>query len=495
MDVVSQTLEIVTTQPSSPQAGIVRALKTQRGNLLLLLDIVPSIETFTMSAAPSFSSRPVIIASSRQRRLWPLSTPERPFCIRPNQDGDTPLGCLIEALAATNRFATPIIILSETAARDALPLISRHNAQAKVLLVPAGTGSGTAAVLAAMMEVNEKNPLPLSLIPASFHAENLIQTFEGLAAMAVASKTDQLAILMASRSHGVDLSFSLEIGERIPGKTFFSVRSFHVDRDTDMLSAMREMRSLVRGCGPVVVPPALLLDRLTTNFPTLVSACRNALQLADNAGQIIRPRGDFLRLVGRPGLVQLISPNLNDLGIYLASDDCRVVQSFRDPSVTQGVKNAALPVEVCGYKDAKIIASADGVLILRPGSEELVKDHYQNQPEPTVAAAHPTKPSRSFGWGSEEILADIEDAYITKRTIQPKQRLLFDVNTPFTRSIAMVSGTLKLLLGGASQSLICGDQTIIQQGSASVLVNDSNQPAIFVEIITKSAINENRLSA
>ncbi len=448
-----------------------------------------------MSEAPSISSRPVIIASSRQRRLWPLSTPERPFCIRPDQHGDTPLGHVIDALAATNRFAAPVIILSEAAAPDALPLITRHNAQAKILLVPAGTGSGTAAVLAAMTETNEQKPLPLSLIPASFHAENLIQAFDGLAAMAMASKADQLAILMASRSDGVDLSFSLEIGQRIPGKTFFSVRSFHVDRDTDMLSAMREMRSLVRGCGPVVVPPALLLDRLTTSFPTLVSACGNALQMADNAGRIIRPRGDFLRLVGRPGLVQLIAPNLNDLGIYLASDDCRVVQSFRDPSVMQGVQKAALPVEVCGYNDAKIIACADGVLVLRPGSEEQVKDHYQNQPEPTAATAQPTKQTSSFTWGSEEVLVEIGGVHISKNTIQPKQRLLIDVNAPFTRSIAVVSGKLKLLLGAASQSLTSGDQIIIPQGLAGVMINDSNQPAIFIEIITKSAIIENRLSA
>ena len=209
----------------------------------------------------------------------------------------------------------------------------------------------------------------------------------------------------------------------------------------------------------------------------------------------MRPRGDFLALVGRPGLVQLIAPNLNDLGLYLASDDCRIVQSFRDPLIVQNNQNTTLPVEVCGYKDAKIIASADGVLVLRPGSEDLVKDHYQNQPPQAAPSALPSKLTRSYSWGSEEVLADVKVAQISKRTIQPKQRLLFDVNAPVTRSIAVLSGTLKLVLGTAGQSLTSGDQIIIPQGSANILVNDSNEPAIFIETKANAAFIENRLSA
>jgi mannose-1-phosphate guanylyltransferase/mannose-6-phosphate isomerase-like protein (cupin superfamily) len=449
-----------------------------------------------MSAAPATqSSRPVIIASSRQRRLWPLSTPERPFCLRSNQKGDAPLAQIIDALAAIDQFAAPTIILSESAAKDGLPLIARHNAQARILLVPSGIGSGTAVVLAAMMEANEPNPLPLALIPASFHADNYIHAFEGLAAMTIASKTEQLAIVMASRSPSVDLSFSLEMGERIPGKTLFAVNSFHIDRNPDALSAMHEMRTIARGCGPLAVPATLLLNRLTTNFPTLISACRNALQLADNAGQITRPHGDFLRLVGRPGVVQLIAPNLNDVALYLASDDCRIVQSFRDPSIGQSHTNAALPVEVCGYKDAKIIASHDGILLLRSGSEDAVKDLYQHEPVNSSISKSPQKTVRSFNWGSEEVLADLDDAHISKRTIQPKQRLLFDINAPLTRSIAILSGTLKVVIGGADHLLTTGDQFIIPQGSAHVLVNDSNSPALFVEIRTSAPLIINRLSA
>lgn len=449
-----------------------------------------------MSAAPAIlSSRPVIIASSRQRRLWPLSTPERPFCVRPNQNADAPLAQIIDALASIEKFAAPIIILSEAAAKDGLSIITQRNSQSKILLVPAGTGSGTAAVLAAMLEAREPNPLPLAIIPASFHADNFVHAFEGLSAMAIASKAEQLAIMMASRSPSVDLSFSLELGERIPGKTLFAVNSFQVDRSPDVQSAMSEMRTIVRGCGPLAVPAALLLDRLSTNFPTLISACRNALQLADNAVHVTRPRGDFLRLVGRPGIVELIAPNLNDVALYLASDDCRIVQSFRDPSITQRYIDTIIPIEVCGYKDTKIITSNDGVLLLRPGSEDAVKDVYQHGPMTSNIPKLHQKSVRSFNWGSEEVLAEVDDAYISKRTIQPKQHLLFDINAPFTRSIAIISGTLRIIVGGADRLLASGDQIIIPQGSAHGLVNDSNNPAIFIETRTSSAPTASRLSA
>ncbi len=437
----------------------------------------------------SFSSRPVIVASSRQRRLWPLSTPERPFCVRPNQQGDTPLGRIIDALAATNQFAAPIIILSETAAREALPLIARHNAHAKILLVPAGTGSGSAAVLAALVENGEKRPLPLSLIPASFHAENLVQSFNALAAMATTSQADQLAIVMASRYPGFDLSFGLEMGERIPGKNLFTVRSFNADRSADESSAMSEMRSLVRGCGPAIVPPALLLDRLGTTYPTLISACRNALQLADSAGQATRLRGDFLRLVGRSGLVQLIAPNVNDLALYLASDDCRIVQTFRDPSIMQSNQHATLPVEVCGFKDARIIASTDGVLLLREGAEEQVKDHYQNQPETSETILAQTNTTRHFSWGSEEVLSHSDYAHIIKRTIQPKQDILFGINMPFRRTITVLSGALKLTYGTTVQCLSIGHQIIVPQRSSTILINESSLPAIFIDISTRAVAN------
>lgn len=446
-------------------------------------------------ASTAMASRPVIIASSRQRRLWPLSTPERPFCIRTNQNGESPLGHILTALTATNKFAPPIIILSEMAARDALPQINRLCPDALVQLVPAGTGSGTAAVLAAMIEVLQAKPLPLALIPASFHAENLVQAFETIAKMASISQTEQRAVVMASRSPSIDLSFSLELGERIPGKTIFSVSSIFADRNPDTASVMSEMGTLVRGCGPVVVPPALLLRRLTDGFPTLASACRNALQMADSAGNVTRPRGDFLRLVGRPGLVQLIAPNLNDLGVYLASDDCHIVQSFRDPSIVKSGKLSSLPVEVCGYNDASVIASEDGILVLRPGHEEQVKVLYQHQPHSEENTNHPQKATRSYIWGSEEILMESDDLQLSKRTIQPKQRLTYDAKANVTRSIAIISGTLKIVLSGAAKVLASGDQVIIPCGPSHILANDGHDPVIFIETTSSAPPIANRLSA
>ncbi len=194
-------------------------------------------------------------------------------------------------------------------------------------------------------------------------------------------------------------------------------------------------------------------------------------------------------------MVELITPNLNDVAVYLASDDCRIVQSFRDPSIMQRHPDTIIPIEVCGYKDTKIITSNDGVLLLRTGSEDAVKDIYQHGPIASNIAKLPQKSVRSFNWGSEEVLADVDDVHISKRTIQPKQRLLFEINATFTRSIAIISGTLKIIVGGADRLLTSSDQLIIPQGSAHVLVNDSNSPAIFIETRTSAALIADRLSA
>jgi mannose-1-phosphate guanylyltransferase len=322
--------------------------------------------------------RPVLLAASRQRRLWPLSTPEEPFCLRSLGGRPSPLFRSLQALEATAEFGAPIVILCETASRIGIAEVTRTRPDATIILVPQGVGSGISATLAALHEVANENPAPLVLIPGSFFAHDPVSAFRSLIASIPSDGLKDTAILMATRNFESNTSLCFELSERVPGTSLFTLNSLQIRPDGELAEALNETASLARGSGPAIVAPAQLIEHLGQSYPTLLTACRNALHLSEKGGNTLRPRADFLRLAGRPGVTDLFHSARHKVRAYLGNPDWRTVQTFRDVLFDDFKSISSMPVAVIGFPGHRIIASSDGVLILQLGFEDDVKNGYQD---------------------------------------------------------------------------------------------------------------------
>ncbi len=322
------------------------------------------------------SIRPVILAASRQRRLWPLSTPETPFSLRSINGRSSLLLRLLQALGANPAFGSPIVILAQSATRLGVTEITRIRPDAMIILVPDSIGSGISSLLAAIEVSNSCASRHIALIPASFFATDLTEAIGSLAAIAAhCSQVDQVA-LMACRSNTVTGSFKVELDSRVQYSSLFRIKRLHRDISEETTALLNETNSLLYASGPALVSTLSLLKHIQSNFPTTYVACHNAVKLSEKYGQTHRPQSDFLSFAGRPSIHEYFQSVLPSLQAFIGNPDWRTIETFKDQYFNDYNAQPILPVQIAGSGDQRVIASNDGILILKEGHEEDVKNLY-----------------------------------------------------------------------------------------------------------------------
>ncbi len=335
--------------------------------------------------------RPVILAASRQRRLWPLSTPETPFFLRSINGRPALLVRTLQALEAIPEFGVPIIILGETAARLGISEITRIRPDATIFLMPDGIGSGISSVLGAIEVSNKSASGQMALIPANFYASDPVEAFRSMASVASQCSEGDQVVLMTRRSSSPATNLSVELGARVAGTALYHLNQLHHLISDETASVLRETNSLLNYSGPALAMTQSLLRHVQSTFPTTYVACHNALKLAEKYGNTYRPQSDFLSFAGRPVIRDYFQSVLPSLQAYIGNPDWRTIETFRDPFFDDFTSHPITPVACAGIENCKIIASNDGVLILRHGHENEVKDHYPNS---TTAHGSGTKLSQ-----------------------------------------------------------------------------------------------------
>lgn len=322
--------------------------------------------------------RPVILAASRQRRLWPLSTPETPFCLRSINGRPAQLVRTLQALEACSAFGAPIVILAESAARLGIAEITRIRPDAKTVLVPDAVGSGISCLLAAIEVSNTCKSKHIALIPGSFFATDPLEALRSLASISEQSTDSDQVVLMTSRSTESYGGLNTELGERIGSSALFELKQFHQTVVNPMSAVLREANALVKTSGPALVSTQSLIKHIQSNFPTTYVACHNALKLSEKYGNTYRPQRDFLSFAGRPSIQDYFQTVSDKLQAFVGNPDWRTIETFRDPLFDEYRSLSVIPVGIAGPEDQKIISSNDGILILKNGYEDDVKDHYPN---------------------------------------------------------------------------------------------------------------------
>ncbi|MGL4488147.1 MAG: hypothetical protein ACRCU5_01725 [Rhizobiaceae bacterium] len=305
-----------------------------------------------------------------------MSTPETPFCLRNINNRPSMLVRTLQALEADPAFGSPIVVLSDSAARLGVSEVTRIRPDAKIILVPAAVGSGISSLLAGLEVLETCRSEHMALVPGSFFATDPSEAFRSLAAIATQPLQLNQVALMTRRSHRPGCGLRMELGERLQNSPMFRLSKLHPDISTEIAALLEEAKALVVASGPSIVRTRNLVKHVQLNDPTAYVACHNAMKLAQKYGLTLRPQGDFLSLAGRPSVRDYFQSALPDLYAFIGNPDWRTIETFRDPLFDAYNSAPITPVGIAGPSDHKVIASQDGILILQPGHEDAVKAHY-----------------------------------------------------------------------------------------------------------------------
>jgi mannose-1-phosphate guanylyltransferase len=325
--------------------------------------------------------RPIIMAASRQKNLWPLSTPETPFCLRSINAKSSLMVRLLQALEANPAYASPIIILNENAARLGITEITRSRSDSTIILVPDRVGSGISCLLGAIETAQTGNNTHFAFIPGSFFATDTVEAFRALSSIAPQCSSADHAVVMSARTQIATNTLRIELDSRFQNSAMIGVKRFHANLSGDMLSILNETGSLVQISGPALIATQNFLNHAQQNFATTYVACHNSMKLAEKYGKTYKPQRDFLSFAGKPRVQDYFESTLPNMRTFIGNTDWRTIETFKDSFFDDYKANPVMPVSVAGPAGHKIIASNDGVLILHEGYEESIAHFYPSMPD------------------------------------------------------------------------------------------------------------------
>lgn len=318
---------------------------------------------------------PVILAANPLKALWPCSTPDLPYSFAPDGNGASPVRLLLECFFEHPGFAPPVLVVSDRAMASAFAdLRTYKNRGLRVIVVPAASRNGVAAVLAALEAAKPGNDPTLLYVPATLKTTDM-KDFARLGAEACAiARRRNRGVIFAARARDAKHGLHLKSGVRDLSSGFLKVEKAWKQTDTDHAAAAREFGELFRLSGPVAAPASLVLARSAQLLPTLISACTNALTLAGRAGCAIHPNGGFLSLAAAESIVGILVAEPETLLICQAPADMRVVRSWTDLEPEDIA--ARRPDAAIAGVDAQIVQGHGGIFVFTSSAARQAEDHF-----------------------------------------------------------------------------------------------------------------------
>ena len=318
---------------------------------------------------------PVILAANPLRALWPCSTPDLPYSFAPDASGISPVRNLVETFLNHPGFVAPLLVVSDKALTAAVAELRYFKERGvRAIVVPSDSRNGAAAVLAAIEAGSPGHDPALLYVPATLKTTDLAGFARmGAEACEIARQRNR-AVMFAARALDAQPGLHLKSGARDQFSGFLKVEKAWKQTDTDQAAAAREFGELFRLSGPVAAPASLVIAQSSKILPTLVSACTNALTLADRAGCAIHPNAGFLSLAGAESIAGILVAEPETLLICQASVDMRVVQSWNDLEPAEIA--ARRPDAAIAGVDARIVQGHGGVFVFTEKAARLAEDHF-----------------------------------------------------------------------------------------------------------------------
>ncbi|OFW55292.1 MAG: mannose-1-phosphate guanylyltransferase/mannose-6-phosphate isomerase [Actinobacteria bacterium RBG_16_70_17] len=448
---------------------------------------------------------PIILSGGFGTRLWPASRKRRPKHLLPLRDERTMFRITLERTRGLAGVAAPLIACNE----DHRPGIQRdlHRAgydDATIVLEPVGRNTAPAVAAAALHLAARHGEAVMLVLPA----DHVVADGEAFArAVSVAVPQAEKGRLV---TFGIVPSFPatgygyIQTGDRLT-PSVRTVRRF-VEKPRRSTAA-RYLRTggYLWNSGMFVFTAAAVLEELERYAPTVLAACRQAVERAESRNGLILL--DEEAFAGSPAIsidyavmekttraaVVPLDAGWSDVGDWAAlwdlADHDADGNTIGGDVIAIGARNSLLRstgrlLGVVGVEGLVVVEAADAVLVAARDRAQDVKalvERLQSEGRPEFDSDG----SDWYSWGTAVTVSREAGVLIRRVTVDPGSEGTFGGDG--TRHWVVARGRGRLSVGHSVRTLTAGDAARVPAGASARLTNLGTGPLELVLVQLEGA--------
>ena len=456
---------------------------------------------------------PVILSGGSGSRLWPLSREEFPKQLQPLTSERSLLQETALRLgdAGNSAFSVeaPIVVCNEAHRFIVAEQLRVAGLEPKAVIIePMGRNTAPAAAVAALLL--EKEPDALMLIMPSDHSVRDPQAFREAVATAVPVAHDAHLV-----TFGIQPTAPATAYGYIKRGGALSDDAFKVERFVEKPDAAKAAEFLKSGDyfwngGIFLCPVKLYLSELQRNEPTIVPACRAALEQGKSDLFFFRlDQAEFAKVPSQSidygvmertdkAAVVPVDMGWSDVGSWSAlheetahdaSGNTVLGDVLAVDTANTYIRSEKQLTAVIGLKDAIVVVTADAVLVADKAHDQQVKQVVERlKAEGRKEATAQARTYRPWGW-----YQDIDDGHrfrVKRICVKPGAQLSLQKHWHRSEHWVVVTGTAMVHRAGEEFMLRENESTFIPAGTVHRLSNPGHVALHMIEVQSGEYVGE-----
>lgn len=209
-----------------------------------------------------------------------------------------------------------------------------------------------------------------------------------------------------------------------------------------------------------------------------MSACTNALSLADRAGWAVHPHGGFLSLATGESIVEILVAEPETLLIAQASPEMTVLRSWTDLGAEE-IAARRPNVAIAGV-DACIVKGHGGVFVFTQAAAREAETNFMQMVRKDDGACAVRDDIRA-NWGRAALIGTDPGISVWRIEIAPGAARPAECHFRRVESWSVASGNGHVVLDGETRQLNPGDVIKIDRGVTHSISNRRTEPLILYE--------------
>lgn len=316
---------------------------------------------------------PVILCGGAGKRLWPLSTPEKPKPFHALTGKDTLFQQALHRAVAVPFTLPPLVVTRAANAGLVREQASALGIDVKLLLEDEGHDTGLAVLLGALATEQTHGPVLLGILAADHHIPDGKAFSEGVLRGLPGAQAGALVVFgVPPRSPSPAYGYILPEQADCVGP----VRRFVEKPDTERAAGLI-LDGARWNSGNFLVHSDALLEAARLHAPDLLRVAQQAFAAGRQFGTATHVQANlngaeplsFDRLIVErfsPVVMVPVDFQWSDVGTW--DEVCRLSSCG-----SQQVHGLSTPVRIIGVDDAIVVATPDGILVTRRGQSDALR--------------------------------------------------------------------------------------------------------------------------
>lgn len=433
----------------------------------------------TAPSQPTPLLRPlgIVLASSPNLHLWPLSRTQHPVQFTRDAEGKS---AFQRALLLAQKFSlasNPIVTVNASnleLARQQLAELA-FDRKPHLIVEPVFRGD-TASLTIASLFAAKYDRTALMVVLDAHRPPKSRQNFDHLTEQMRTARAAQQRMIVGVeplKDQAYDDALSLQTGAKIDAHHLFEASGQDVPD---------HLKSLKRS-GVLYTTPKNCLQAFSIADPSIQNACHMALKAGSQRDDMIWPQINMWSSLPNQSLDDTL-PQVSD-HLYLRPMDLGVdAPSQKEVLSKNGTKLIELGNRLFVLQDCEnmeIIASDDAALIRprnRPNSIHNALDAMRSANLPHLQ----TSIAQHQSWGREDLIERQFAFELVRLTIEPHQELPQHFHNQRTESWLVASGSGEAWIDGTQHKLVAGTQLEVPKHALHNARNTGDTPLIIVEM-------------